>query len=262
MKLGCHAVLFKEKIVSETELILSRIQQTGFSGAEIGSRFFGTDKKENLLNMLEKYGLRMSGMHSSILLTDVLDRREEAFAGVIKVIDFVKDMPDKNVIMTGSNKAQTAGTADSRLASPEKVIEIAKGMNELAQIAREKGVRLHYHNHSWEFENDALIFHSIGKYAGDMDFALDTGWAYSMGYEPVALMEQYPARFHYVHLRDFDKGTKDFVDLGKGSMNYRALMDKLKEIMGKEDWAVVEYETGEEDFNRYVQAYQFLKQFI
>ncbi len=262
MKLGCHAVLFKDKIAAETEQVLSQIQQTGFAGAEIGSRFFGTDKKEYLQQMLKKHGVEMAGMHSGILLTDVLDKKEEAFQDVIKVMEFVRDMPDKNVIMTGLNKPQAAETADMRLADSDMVKEIAIGLNELAQIAGEKGVRLHYHNHSWEFENNGLIFHSIGKYAVNLNFALDTGWAYSMGYDPVALMEQYPDRFHYVHLRDYKKESGEFVDLGNGNMNYKDMMEKLKAIMGREDWAVVEYETGEEDFTRYVHAYEYLQKFI
>jgi sugar phosphate isomerase/epimerase len=139
---------------------------------------------------------------------------------------------------------------------------IARELNDLALLAKKQGVTVHYHNHSWEFENDALIFKSIGRYASDLCFGLDTGWAFYSGYDPVELMDQYPGRFHYVHIRDFNKTTREFVDLGSGDMDFTRLMKKLSDILGPEDWAVVEYETGAEDMNRYKLAFEYMKQYV
>ncbi|AEE97429.1 hypothetical protein [Mahella australiensis] len=55
MHLGCHAVLFRDRIKSETENITKGLSETGFEGSEIGSRFFGTDEKQKLLMLLDKY---------------------------------------------------------------------------------------------------------------------------------------------------------------------------------------------------------------
>lgn len=263
MKLGCHAVLFKNKISTETKELLAAIRSTGFSGTEIGARFFGIDKKEYLSETLNETEMQMSGMHSLIVLTDLLDKKQEAVEGFTKVVDFVKDMKNRNIILTGLNKwPMDNPQVDSRLADAHSMKLIARGLNELALLAKEKGVSVHYHNHSWEFENDALIFKSIGEYASDLYFGLDTGWAFSSGYDPVDLMDQYPGRFHYVHLRDYDQATKQYVDLGSGDMNYNRLMTKLNEILSPEDWAIVEYETGDEDINRYKSAYEYISKFI
>lgn len=262
MKLGCHAVLFKEKIASQTEEVLSQIRETGFIGTEIGSRFFGTDKKESLKQMLEQNQIEMSGMHALVLLKDLVDHQENAFNNVMKIVEFVKDMPNKNVILTGLHKLLDETEMDPRLKDEGFVKEVALGLNLLAQKAGEIGVKIHYHNHSWEFENDGLIFHSIGKYAPDLLLGLDTGWAFSMGYDPVALMDQYVGRFHYIHLRDYNKDTKEFVDLGCGNQDYRKLIKKLQEILGPDDWAIVEYETGESDYSRYSRAYEFLASYL
>lgn len=263
MKLGCHAVLFKDKIGTQTEMVLKQIQDTGFLGTEIGARFFGTDKKEYLMDVLTKHNVEMSGMHVVIVLTDVIDKKESAFNGVMKVVEFVKDMPNKNVIMTGLHKQDptSENEVDIRLKDEEFVKSIAIGLNELALKAKEMGVRINYHNHSWEFENDALLFNSIGKYAPDLCFALDLGWVFYSGYDPLAIIDKYPNRIHYVHLRDYNKNTKEFGDLGEGSQNYRDIMSKLQEVLQPEDWAIVEYETGEEDYTRYIRAYDFLEQF-
>lgn len=262
MKLGCHAVLFKEKIATQTEQVLSQIRETGFVGTEIGSRFFGTDKKEYLKQLLEQNQIEMSGMHAVVQLIDMVDNKETALNNIMKIVEFVKDMPNKNIIMTGLHKLPNETEVDARLKDEAFVKEVAIGLNLLAQKAGELGVKVHYHNHSWEFENDALIFHSIGKYAPDLLFGLDTGWAFSMGYDPVALMDEYIGRFHYVHLRDYNKDTKEFVNLGCGNQDYPKIMKKLQEILGPDDWAIVEYETGEEDYSRYSRAYEFLNRYI
>lgn len=262
MKLGCHAVLFKEKIGIDTEKVLSNINRTGFQGTEIGARFFGTEKKDYLLSQLEKQQVEMSGMHAVVILTDMADNKEKGFNNVMKVVDFVKDMPNKNVVLTGMHKHNEEAEIDVRLQDKNFVIKVAKGLNELALKSKEVGVRINYHNHGWEFENDALIFKTLGEYAPDLDFALDTGWAFSMGYDPLELMEQYPNRFHYVHLRDYNRETKEFGELGEGSQDYAKMMAKLEQVLGPDDWAVVEYETGEEDYTRYSRAYEFIKKFL
>lgn len=262
MKIGCHAVLFKDKIASDNDTVLSNIKNTGFQGTEIGARFFGTEKKDYLLAQLEKYKVEMSGMHAVVFLTEIVDNKESAIGNVMKVVNFVKDMPNKNVVLTGMHKQQDQSEMDARLKDKDFVIEVAKGLNELALRAKEVGARINYHNHGWEFENDALIFKALGEYAPDLDFGLDTGWAFSMGYEPVELMEQYPNRFHYVHLRDYNSETKEFGELGEGSQDYDKMMVKLKQVLGPDDWAVVEYETGEEDYTRYSRAYDFIKKYL
>lgn len=262
MKLGCHAVLFKDKILTDTKELLTEIKNTGFSGTEIGARFFGIDKKEYLSETLNETDMLMSGMHTLIVLTDLIDKKQEAVNGFFKVVNFVKDMKNRNIILTGIPKwPMDNPQMDIRLTDPNSVELIARELNELALLAKEQGVTVHYHNHSWEFDNDALIFRSIGRYAPDLYFGLDTGWAFSSGYDPVELMDQYPGRFHYVHLRDFDKATKQYVELGSGDMDYIRLTNKLKEVLGPEDWAIVEYETGDEDINRYKLAFEYITKY-
>ena len=73
MRLGCHAVLFREKIKSDTEGIIKGLSETGFQGSEVGSRFFGTEEKEMLLEILDKYNYQLSGMHVGVPLKDWAD---------------------------------------------------------------------------------------------------------------------------------------------------------------------------------------------
>lgn len=252
MRLGCHAVLFREKIKSDTEGIIKGLSETGFQGSEVGSRFFGTEEKEMLLGILDKYNYQLSGMHVGVPLKDWADieKREEQKENVLKVAKFVKDMPNKNVIMSGSD-----------LEEGYDLKTIVEAIEEVAKACLELGVRLHYHNHAWEFKNDAKIFKALVEYAPSLYFALDLGWVHVGGFDPIQIIEKHKDRISYVHLRDADENG-EFVDLGEGAFHYSKLMSLLKEVLGEEGWAIVEYEEGEQNFERYNKAKRFLDSVI
>jgi len=48
--------------------------------------------------------------------------------------------------------------------------------------------------------------------------------------------------------------------LGEGVFDYPYLMSVVQKVVGDNGWAVVEYENGEEDINRYTKARAFLKE--
>lgn len=248
MHLGCHAVLFRDRIKSETENIIKGLAETGFEGSEIGARFFGTDEKEILLKMLDKYNYQLSGMHVGVPLGDWAnpEKREEQKRNVLAVAKFVRDMPNKNVIMSGSKLEE--GT-DLKAA--------AEAIEEAARECLKLGVKLNYHNHAWEFEDNAKIFKALVKYAPSLYFALDLGWVYKGGFDPVEVVKQHRGRISYVHLRDPNE-NKEFVNLGEGIFDYPKLMSLLEEVLGEDGWAIVEYEEGEQDFGRYKRAKAFL----
>ncbi len=253
MKFGCHAVLFANRILEETEFILKNLSETGFKYVEIGSRFFGTEQKAFLLDCLQKHGVSLSGMHVGTSFQRLITDFEEERAAVIKVAEFVADLPNKNVIMScgfkGAEQDFSEQTVNKSVEAIEKIaIDVAK-----------TGAVFNYHNHAHEFSNDAIIFNSLVKNAPHAKFALDTGWVKKAGYDPIKLIAENPDRFSYVHLRDLDEKTNDFVDLGNGDMDYPALLGLLSNVLGENGLAIVEYEKGEQDFNRYAAAYSFLK---
>jgi inosose dehydratase len=251
MKLGCHAVLFRERIKSETEEVIKGLAATGFQGIEIGARFFGTADKQFLLDLLAQYQVTLSGMHVGAPLPEWLDQEQELTKRVMNVGAFVQDLPDQNIIMSGS---AIEGTADLK--------KIAQRIETVAQQCLQMGVRLNYHNHAWEFADQAAVFNALVEYAPSLQLGLDLGWVYVGGFDPVALVEKYRERISYVHLRDVGNGGREFVNLGEGVFNYAKLMNSLEQVLGKDGWAVVEYEEGPVDLNRYARAKAFLDRII
>lgn len=283
MRLGAHCVLYGAEIATDTDAVISRLAEAGAEGCELGERFFGIEDREKLEAVLDRYNICLAGMHcNGLKLLDLLYEPEKSRAALEKVARFVSAFPDKNVIVTGgcfapeemaafSERTLAEGAWAEELHDPQKVRQIAETLNVIVRDIREKyGVTVHYHNHSWEFCEDGLIWKALADYAPDLMFALDCGWAAVSGFDPVELMKYSPGRFRYVHLRDYKRSENmgarkfkevhgGFVDLGSGDMDYPGLMRHLAGELGPDGWAVVEYEIGNFDQNSYLKALSYLQ---
>lgn len=276
MKIGCHAVLFGPRIANETEFVLSSLHETGAEGAEMGARFFGLERSDYLMNALTKTGMELSGLHVSIFLASLLDDLESAEKAITDAALFLSKTDCRNIILTCLVKDRNAenSSEDNRFQDLSALKAMAEALNEIATTIYEKySVRINYHNHNWEFKNDAAIYEALINYAPNLYFALDTGWAAISGYDPVKLIERLKGRINYVHLRDclltphltedFETLQKNaFVPVGTGDMDYKALIETLKNTLNDEGWAVIEYEVGEQDFDRYRKAIEYIKPFL
>lgn len=259
MKIGCHGVLYGEKIVADTEEVLAQIAKTGFDGFETGMRFITPNNKEHFCGIMEKENLELASLHAISTLSEFVDNKDKMFATILQAIEFVKDMKNKNVSMSGMSffMSDPEQTPDKRLKNPEFVEKVAEAIDELACIAKEKGVALNYHNHAWEFENDALIFRTLLEKAPNLNFCIDLGWVYVGGGNPLTVLEEYGDRIHYVHLRDYNDQLKDYVNLGEGDIDIEKIfriMEQNEKKYGKEQWVIVEYEYGDVNYKRYITA--------
>lgn len=263
MKIGCHGVIYGTDIATNTEEVLAQIAKTGFNGFEAGMRFITPENKDRFLGVMEKENLELSSLHAISCLAGFVDGKEKMFASVLPAVEFVKDMKNKNVSMSGLNftLGDPGKTPDERLKDPGFVAEAAAAVDELARIAKSRGVALNYHNHAWEFENHALIFRTLIDKAPNLNFCLDLGWVYVGGENPVAVLKEHCDRVAHVHLRDYHVGLDSYVNLGEGDIDFGRIFRILQENEkknGKEKWAVVEYEYGDKNYKRYFTAKLYL----
>lgn len=248
MKIGCHAVLFKEKIKTDTEKLIMQLSKIGYNGSEIGARFFGTEDKMYLEQVMEENHYELSAMHVAGELNywtneDLCKEQNEA---ILKAAEFVRNTKNPNLVLSGIHNEEI-----------NDFESMACGINLLAKACKKLGVQIHYHNHSWEFENGARIFKALEKNAPDIFFGFDLGWAQKSGYDPFDLIKQHRDRINYVHLRDLSE-EGEFVEIGEGIVNFSRLIDELEKILNEDGWIIIEYENGTEDVERYAKAYKYL----
>ncbi len=251
MKLGCHAVLFKDQIKTNTDNILSEFSSMGAQGFEMGSRFFGTDEQDSLKEKLEKYNIQLSAMHVGSPLVSWENDFETNSKNTLEVANFMKNMRNKNVLMSG-NRKEFRTDADFK--------KIATHIEETAKRCRDMGVVLNYHNHDIEFINNGEVYKYLAEYAPSLNFAFDLGWVYVGGYDPFKVLDEQKDRISYLHLRDpIAVGNFDFADLGEGLFDMKKIVSAAEAVLDKDGWCVVEYEKGDVNMARYRKALSFVK---
>ena len=104
--------------------------------------------------------------------------------------------------------------------SAEKMKAIADRANEVAAKAAEAGMKLSYHNHSFEFEPLAgettgfeILMERLDKKL--VNFEFDVFWAACGGWDPIETMQKLGSRLGQIHLKDIKKGTPTIYDEGK-----------------------------------------------
>lgn len=114
--------------------------------------------------------------------------------------------------------------------------------NKAGKLLKEKGLRLAYHAHGYEFRpyKDGTLFDYMAENATDFTFELDVFWAHHGGGDPLALMKKYPNKMTLMHLKDMEHGVKGNntghedvetnVVLGTGQIDIAGLVAEAKTL--------------------------------
>ncbi len=273
MKIGCHAVLFKESIALKTDKTLQDLNYTGAEGIEFGSRFFNPQNASSMIPKLKQNRLEVFGLHKGCSLVDFVDDVEKCKTELSEVANILQQTKLTNrIIMTGQLPNMDLKDEDDlgepRLLKSDFVVRIAKNIEDVIKFIFEKyGIEVLYHNHFWEFKNNNLIYTSLINYAPSLNFALDIGWAISENYDYLSTIKKYPNRFYYLHLRDtnFDEMNKAkffeekqdlYKEIGEGEVDFIGLLALMNTF--EKSILVVEYESGPIDKERYKKAISYL----
>ncbi|MEM9930145.1 MAG: sugar phosphate isomerase/epimerase [Bacteroidota bacterium] len=98
-------------------------------------------------------------------------------------------------------------------------------LNRIGEQVTKAGLGFAYHNHGFEFTNhDGEIGYDLIMNETDPELVklqIDMYWVmHSAKRSPKALVEAQPGRFVMWHIKDMDALTRDYTELGNGSINY------------------------------------------
>lgn len=224
---------FTEKDLAET---LKQVAKIGYKKMEFAG-FFGHSAEE-VKAMLEENGLTVSGTHSS------LDDLEKDFEGTVK---YHKTIGNTNYIIPAAPWKTKAELDDT----------IAK-LNKFQPLLAAEGITLAYHNHDVEFlpNEDGQIAHEEMEKRTNVNFEIDTYWAYVAGKDPIELITRLKDRVNVIHLKDGLQNGEGFA-LGEGTAPVAAVREKALEL-GME--IVVESETLSPDgISEVTRCFEYLK---
>ncbi len=214
----------RDAMASDMGGTLKRIAEIGYKYVETAG-FFDRSPEE-FRAMIDKYGLKVSGTHTSWVA--LRDKYEETVR-LHKIIG--TDM----VIIPNFDSS-----------TREKLDTFIDFVNEVQPKLEKDGMRLAFHNHSREFVLTSYgeCVHKELAERTNIDFEIDTYWAFNAGVDPIALLERLKDRIHYIHVKDGMKGTGKGKPLGLGEAPVADVYAKAAE-MGLQ--MVVESETQDPD---------------
>lgn len=111
---------------------------------------------------------------------------------------------------------------------------MAKKLNIIGEQVHKAGLGFAYHNHGFEFEeHNGEIGYDIIMKDTDADLVklqIDMYWVmHSSTFTPEELIKKQPGRFVMWHIKDMDKVTRDYTELGNGSIDYTTLLPDPKQ---------------------------------
>ena len=203
--------LYSVRDVTGTDLegTLKKVAEIGYRYVEFAG-FFGHSAEE-VKAMLDRYGLIVSGTHSG------LGDLDADFAGTVK---YHKIIGNTNYIVPGA-PTWTAAELD----------ETIEKLKKYQPMLEAEGIRLAYHNHDGEFKPnaDGQIPHEEMERRTNIDFQIDTFWAYVAGKDPVEVITRLKDRVHVIHLKDGLRNGHGYA-LGEGEAPVAAVRAKAIEL--------------------------------
>lgn len=215
---------------------LAKVAQIGYRYVEFAG-FFGHSAQE-VKAMLDRHGLIVSGTHSG------LSELDEDFAGTVA---YHHAIGNTNYIVPGAPWGTKA-----------ELDETIEKLNKYQPMLAAEGIRLAYHNHDGEFRPnaDGLIAHEEMERRTNIDFQIDTFWAYVAGKDPVEVITRLKDRVRVIHLKDGLASGQGF-SLGSGEAPVAAVRQKAIEL-GMH--MVVESETLQPDgISEVTRCFEYLK---
>lgn len=143
--------------------------------------------------------------------------------------------------------------------SLEDYKKIAGRLNEAAELAKQSGLQLAYHNHDFEFKKYGettgydILLQETNKDL--IQFELDLYWVVRSGNDPLALFEKHPGRFVMWHVKDMDKtdNTKN-TEVGNGKIDFKTIYKHAKQsglkhlIVEQENFTIDPFESIKKSF--------------
>ena len=135
----------------------------------------------------------------------------------------------------------------SRWQTPTEVDRTADRLNAASQQAAPLGLRVGYHNHSYEFHARMGGISAYERFAGRLDeivaLELDVFWAAAAGGDVVGLLERLGAQVRALHVKDgsvpsdpfttaegYEHGSLDQRPAGQGELGVGAMLDAATHV--------------------------------
>ncbi|WP_217868689.1 sugar phosphate isomerase/epimerase family protein [Arenibacter amylolyticus] len=228
-KMGYQLFSIRDQMAKDPKSTLEYLKGLGYEDFEI----YGFDAEKGsyygyasqaFKELLDQLGLTVSSGHYNF--SPYLDQSDAELAQFVdRCIEGAHTLNSKYITLPWIAPEQR--TIDSY-----KIL--AGKMNAIGEQVTKAGLGFAYHNHGYEFE-DQNGENGFDILVNETDPALvklqmDMYWVVrSSKYTPQELIRKQPKRYTMWHIKDMDKLSRDYTELGNGSIDYEAILPDPKE---------------------------------
>jgi sugar phosphate isomerase/epimerase len=220
--------------------VVRQVAQIGYAGVETAG-FPGTTPQA-AGKLFKELGLTVPSIHKFPIPT-AADKQE--------ILDILGALDTKN-IASGANRDDFM-TAETTRVTCDK-------LNAAAAMFAPHGIRLHVHNHWWEYlkVDDKYAYEYMFDFLSpDIFFQVDTYWVKTAGVDPVAVVKKFGKRAPLLHIKDGPAVQKQpQTAIGEGVLDFHAIAEAAA---GVTEWMIVEIDSCATDMIEAIRkSYQYL----
>ena len=226
--IGIQLYTLRNEIKKDTAGTIKAVVDAGYKQGEM----YGFPNCDPMIAAAKDSGL---DLHSSHFEWDsVVNPKDEGLSDFMKTLEKAKEIGLTHLVVPYLHGKDRTTLDDYK--------RVATNCNKAAAKAKEAGIQLAYHNHSFEFEPKGGgrtgfdVF--VDEFAPEMQFELDVFWVKAGGLEPVDLIKKLSGRVSQLHLKDLKEGVplpayggvpKDaFQELGDGIIPMEPIIKAAK----------------------------------
>ncbi len=205
--------------------VMQKIAGIGFAGFETALPALPLDDPEGFAQWRDAAnGIRLAAAHTGGVWWE-----PDTDGQIEQTLEMVAKLPalgcDRLMVSIG------AGVTDLDAAGLDRLVA---SLGRLGAGAASHRVAMSIHNHAHELRDDARVLRSIveGTDAAHVTLGADIGWVVAGGWNAVAFINAFGNRLGYLHVRDVQThdGRVGFVEVGKGDMDWPAVVDQLRRV--------------------------------
>lgn len=226
-KMGLQLFTIRDAMKNDPIGSLKTVASLGYQDLEIygydvdKGTYYGY-KASDFKTILDDLGLSASSGHYGF--SDYFDKSE----------DQLKQYVDQCI--EGSHALGKSYITWPWLAPEQRTIEkfklLTDKLNRIGEQVNDSGLGFAYHNHGFEFiDHNGKNGYDIILSETDPNFVklqLDLYWVkHSSKLSPKELIAKQPNRFVMWHIKDMDKVSRDYSELGNGSIDYKTMLANI-----------------------------------
>lgn len=227
--IGIQLYTLRDQIAKDVKGTIQAVVDAGYKQGEP----YGFPNCDPILNAMKDSGLSLNSTHFD--WASVVAPSDEGMSDFKEIVEKAKEVELSHLVIP-----YLQGDVRKTL---DDYKSLAANFNKAAEISKDAGIQLSYHNHSFEFEpkeggkSGYDVF--IEEFDDAMKFELDVFWVKLGGHDPADLIRKLKGRVSQLHLKDLKKGIeipnyesvpKDaFKELGKGMIPMEPILVAAQE---------------------------------